>query len=360
MKRSRLSGRVGAGLDSCAAIQASLSLDDGQEREIVFTLGAASNEEEARRLCQRFRTVGGASAALSSVWEYWNRTLGVIHCETPDPAVNLLANGWLVYQVLSCRMWARTGFYQSGGAYGFRDQLQDAMALLHAEPKVLREHLLKAAGRHLWKAMSNTGGIRPWDAASEPASRMISCGFPFATCRYVLSTGDTGVLDEVAPFSDCPPPATGRGIVLRPPWAVGRIGNALNHCVRAIDNGLKFGAHGLPLMGCGDWNDGMNLVGIHGQGESVWLAFFLYRVLTEFATLAEQRGETALAERLTIEAGRLRGNIEEHGWDGAWYREPSLSTMARCWGPRPMRNARSTASRKAGPFCPAPARLSAG
>lgn len=320
MRRSRLSGRVGAGLDSCAAIQTSLSLEDGQEREIVFVLGAALNDEEARRLCQRFRSVGGANAALSSVWEYWNRTLGVIHCETPDPAVNLLANGWLVYQVLSCRMWARTGFYQSGGAYGFRDQLQDAMALLHAEPKVLRDHLLRAAGRQFVE-----GDVEHW--WHPPVGRGVRTKFsddylwlPYATCRYVLSTGDTGVLDEVAPF------LTARQ--LRPEeesyydlhGLSDQSASLFNHCVRAIDHGLNFGVHGLPLMGCGDWNDGMNLVGIHGRGESVWLAFFLYSVLTEFATLANERGESAIAERYTIEAGRLRGHIEEHGWDGDWYR----------------------------------------
>jgi len=320
LRRARLSGRVGAGLDPCAAIQAPLMLEDGQDREVVFILGAGSSEDDARRLCQRFRSIAGANQALNSVWEYWKRTLGVVHCETPDPTVNLLANGWLVYQVLACRMWARTGFYQSGGAYGFRDQLQDAMALLHAEPNVLREHLLRAAGRQFLE-----GDVEHW--WHPPVGRGVRTKFsddflwlPYATCRYVLATGDTGVLQEKSPF------LTAR--TLRPDEesyydlhrSTDESATLFEHCVRAIDNGLKFGVHGLPLMGCGDWNDGMNLVGIHGKGESVWLAFFLYSVLTEFATLARSRGESAIAERYTIEAGRLRGNIEDHGWDGEWYR----------------------------------------
>jgi len=320
MRRSRLSGRIGAGLDPCAAIQAPLSLDDGQEREVVFILGAGGSEDDARRLCQRFRSVAGAHQALDSVWQYWNRTLGVIHCETPDPAVNLLANGWLVYQVLACRMWARTGFYQSGGAYGFRDQLQDAMALLHAEPKVLREHLLRASGRQFLE-----GDVEHW--WHPPVGRGVRTKFsddylwlPYATCRYVLATGDTGVLEEKTPFLTARQLRADEESYYDLHRATEESATLFDHCVRAIDNGLKFGVHGLPLMGCGDWNDGMNLVGIHGKGESVWLAFFLYSVLTEFATLARRRGEAAVAERYTIEAGRLRGNIEDHGWDGEWYR----------------------------------------
>jgi len=320
LRRIRLSGRVGAGLDPCAAMQASVDLADGQEKDIVFILGAAQNVDQARQLVQRFRGATSAQQALEGVWRYWSRSLGTVYCETPDPAVNFLANGWLVYQTLACRMWARTGFYQSGGAFGFRDQLQDAMALLHAEPRVLRDHLLRAAGRQFLE-----GDVQHW--WHPPAGRGVRTHFsddflwlPYATSRYVAATGDTGVLDERVPFLTGRPLHSEEESYYDLPQISGDSGALYEHCVRAIDNGLRFGEHGLPLMGCGDWNDGMNLVGIHGQGESVWLAFFLYDVLTRFAELARSRGDAAIADKYVIEAGRLRGNIEEHAWDGDWYR----------------------------------------
>jgi len=320
LRRIRLSGRVGAGLDSCAALQASVDLEGGQEKEVVFILGAAGNVEQARQLAQRFRGAASAQQALEGVWHYWSRALGTLYCETPDAAVNFLANGWLIYQTLACRMWARTGFYQSGGAFGFRDQLQDAMALVHAEPGVLREHLLRAAARQF-----REGDVQHW--WHPPAGRGVRTHFSddylwlaYATSRYVAATGDTGVLEERVPF------LTGRPV--RPeeesyydlPQVSGDSGTLYEHCVRALDNGLRFGAHGLPLMGCGDWNDGMNLVGMEGRGESVWLAFFLYDALTRFAELAKTRGDVAIADKYAIEVGRLRGNIQEHAWDGDWYR----------------------------------------
>ncbi|HEV3023286.1 MAG TPA: glucoamylase family protein [Pirellulales bacterium] len=320
LRRVRLSGRVGAGLGPCAAMQVPLELDDGQQKDVVFILGAARDEAQARQLVERFRGAASAQQAVEGVWHYWSRALGTVYYETPDPAVNFLANGWLVYQVLACRMWARTGFYQSGGAFGFRDQLQDAMAVVHAEPGALREQLLRAAAHQF-----REGDVQHW--WHPPAGRGVRTLFsddylwlPYATCRYVAATGDTGVLDERVPF------LTAR--LVRPeedsyydlPQVSGDLGTLFEHCVRAIDNGLRFGAHGLPLMGCGDWNDGMNLVGVHGQGESVWLGFFLYDVLMRFAEIAQRRGDAAVADKYTIEAGRLRGNIEEHAWDGDWYR----------------------------------------
>jgi cellobiose phosphorylase len=320
LHRVRLSGRLGAGMDPCSAMQIPITLEDGQEREIVFMLGAARSEEESRQIIHRFRGAASAQRALEGVWNYWSRSLGAVYCETPDPAINFLTNGWLIYQVLSCRMWARTGFYQSGGAFGFRDQLQDAMALIHAEPRLLREHLLRAAARQF-----REGDVQHW--WHPPGGRGVRTHFsddylwlPFATCRYVSATGDTGVLDERVPFLRARPVRAEEDAYYDLPKVSDEAGTFYEHCVRALDNGLHFGAHGLPLMGCGDWNDGMNLVGAGGKGESVWLAFFLYDVLTRFGKLAHQRGDAAVADKCAVEAGRLRGNIEEHGWDGEWYR----------------------------------------
>jgi cellobiose phosphorylase len=320
MRRMRLSGRVGAGYDPCAAFQAPLTLADGQERTITFTIGAAVGLAETRSLAQRYRSVESALRAIEGVWHYWSRTLGVVYLETPDATVNFLANGWLVYQTLACRMWARTGFYQSGGAFGFRDQLQDAMALVHAQPTLLREHLLRAASRQF-----REGDVQHW--WHPPLGRGVRTHFsddylwlPLAICRYVGITGDTGVLDERIPYLTARLLRDDEESNYDLPQVSDEIGTLYEHGVRALDRGLRFGEHGLPLMGSGDWNDGMNLVGQHGRGESVWLAFFLFQVLTQFADLARRRGDVALADRYTVEAGRLRGNIEENGWDGQWYR----------------------------------------
>ena len=320
LRRVRLSGRVGPGYDPCAAIQAPLTLADGQERTITFTMGAARGAAEAKALTQRFRSVDAAHRAIEGVWHFWSRTLGVVYLETPDASVNFLANGWLVYQTLACRMWARSGFYQSGGAFGFRDQLQDAMALVYAQPQLLREHLLRAAGRQF-----REGDVQHW--WHPPGGHGVRTHFsddylwlPLAICRYVSTTGDTGVLDESAPFLTSRPLREDEESNYELPQVSDEMGTLYEHGLRAIQRGLRFGAHGLPLMGCGDWNDGMNLVGKNGRGESVWLAFFLFHVLTQFAALARRRGDTAVADRLLLDAAQLNSNIEEHGWDGEWYR----------------------------------------
>jgi cellobiose phosphorylase len=324
LNRVRLSGRVGAGLDPCAAIQVPVDLEDGQEKELVFIIGAAESEEQARHLVQQTRSLSGAQRALEGVWDYWSRTLGVLYVETPDPAVNFLANGWLMYQTLSCRMWARTGFYQSGGAYGFRDQLQDAMALLHAEPLLLRAHLLRAAARQF-----HEGDVQHWWHPPSGRGVRTHCSddylwLPYAVCRYVTATGDTGVLEERVPFLSGRPLRPEEDSYYDLPQMAGRVGadkdgTLYEHCVRAIDNGLRFGIHGLPLMGSGDWNDGMNLVGEQGKGESVWLGFFLYDVLTRFAEQARRRSDSAFADKCLAEAGRLRLHLEDSAWDGQWY-----------------------------------------
>jgi len=316
LSRVRLSGKVGAGLDACAAMQLSFELAAGDECEIVFTIGAGRDIEDARNLIRRFRGSTPARESLRAVWQYWNHTLGAVNIETPDPSVNVLGNGWLLYQTLACRIWARSGFYQSGGAFGFRDQLQDVMAIVHAEPGLVRQHLLLCASRQF-----KEGDVQHW--WHPPLGRGVRtlCSDDFlwlvlATCRYVTHTGDTGVLDEQVPFLEGRALSPGEDSYYDLPRRSDDTASLYEHCTRAILHGLRHGEHGLPLMGTGDWNDGMNLVGEHGKGESVWLAFFLCDVLTQFAPLAD----SAFSERCHSEITRLRESIERHGWDGEWYR----------------------------------------
>ncbi|MEO8182427.1 MAG: cyclic beta 1-2 glucan synthetase, partial [Deltaproteobacteria bacterium] len=320
IRREQLSGRVGAGLDPCLAMQVPVELVQGQEREVVFIFGSGRDLADARSIVQRFRGTGAARAALETVWTHWNRTLGAVNVQTPDASLNFLANGWLLYQVIASRLWGRSGFYQSGGAFGFRDQLQDAMALVHAEPGLLREQIVRAASRQF-----REGDVQHWwhPPLGRGVRTRISDDYlwlPYALCRYVAARGDTGVLAEKIQFLE------GRSVNLEEdsyydlPHRSDETATVYEHCRRAIEYGLRTGVHGLPLMGSGDWNDGMNLVGDRGQGESVWLAFFLYDVLMRFVDIARLASDEAFAGRCIARAAELRQNIEQHGWDGEWYR----------------------------------------
>jgi len=320
LSRANLSGRVGAGFDPCMAMQTLFDLAQDQEIEIAFVFGCGRNLNDARELVTRFRGVEPAHNALRAVWEYWKRTLGAVHVETPDPTVDFLANGWLLYQTLACRFWGRSGFYQSGGAFGFRDQLQDVSALVHTEPAIMRAHLLRCAARQF-----REGDVQHWwhPPAGRGVRTRISDDYlwlPYTLCRYVACIGDTGILDEKIGFLEGRPVRTEEDSYYDLPGRSEETATLYEHCARAIKNGLHFGVHGLPLMGTGDWNDGMNLVGEAGKGESVWLAFFLYEVMKQFIPIAKSRGDFALADSLSAEAIKLARNVEEHAWDGHWYR----------------------------------------
>ena len=320
MRRAELSGHVGPGLDPCAALMARVDIPPGQTGTVVFVLGQAADAATASRLAVFHRDPGVADATLVEVIAGWDERLSALQVKTPDAAFDMLVNRWLPYQTLSCRVWGRSAFYQSGGAYGFRDQLQDVMALLYADPGLAREHILRSASRQFLE-----GDVQHWwhPPAGQGVRTKFSDDFlwlPYAAARYVEVTGDAGIFDTPASYLHGPKLGPDQHESYFMPDPAVEAEPLYRHCLRALDHGWQLGPHGLPLIGCGDWNDGMNLIGVGGKGESVWVAWFQILVRTQFARVAEARGDTGTAERLRSQAEELRTAVAEHAWDGAWYR----------------------------------------
>jgi cyclic beta-1,2-glucan synthetase len=342
-----LSGKVGAGFDPCAALRTTLELLPGATAEVVFFIGETENRDQARELLGRYRAAD-LNEVLSQVTRFWDTLLETVQITTPEPAMDLLLNRWLLYQTLSSRVWARAAFYQLSGAYGFRDQLQDVMALALADRNVAREQILRAASRQFVE-----GDVQHW--WHPPSGRGVRTRIsddllwlPYVVNQYIEATGEAKILDELVPFLEGDSLKEGQNNSYFEPRISATTATIFEHCARALDRSLNVGSHGLPLMGTGDWNDGMNRVGELGKGESVWLGWFLHTNLWEFAKIASARGERKRAETWRLHVSALKAALERDGWDGEWYRrayfddgaplgsaqntECRIDSIAQSWG----------------------------
>jgi cellobiose phosphorylase len=314
-----LSKRTGPGLDPCGALQTKFDLAPGEEKTVIYVLGQADDTEHARRLIAQYRDAENVKRSLEETREWWDDLLTTIQVKTPILSVDFMLNRWLLYQSLSCRVWGRSALYQSSGAYGFRDQLQDALALVYSAAPIARELILRAASRQFTE-----GDVQHWWHLPSGAGVRTRCSddllwLPFAVCQYIDVTGDSGILDAATTFLEGPPLKEEEREVYSQPSASIDQATVFEHCRRAIEKGTTSGAHGLPLIGTGDWNDGLNSVGDEGKGESVWLAWFLVDVLKKFAEVCAGRGEQELASRYRERADRLSATVERIAWDGEWY-----------------------------------------
>ncbi|MEP7363920.1 MAG: hypothetical protein ABI972_11745, partial [Acidobacteriota bacterium] len=348
LKYKTLSGRTGVALDPCAALQVTVDLAPGASTEIIFMLGEATSEAEALRLIAHYSQVQIVESAFTETREWWDTFLGALQIQTPILSVNLLVNRWLLYQTLSCRIWGRSAFYQSGGAFGFRDQLQDVLAVLPAAPHIARDHILLAASRQFPE-----GDVQHWWHPPAGGGVRTRCSddlvwLPFAVCQYVRSTGDMGILNEQVPFLNGPVLKDGESDSYYVPSVSSEEASLFEHCRRSLQRSTGRGIHGLPLMGAGDWNDGMNLVGDEGKGESVWLAWFLIDTLQKFASLCDRLERVDLGIEYQRQADSLKEAVELNAWDGDWYlrafhdegtpvgshnnAEAKIDSIAQSWG----------------------------
>lgn len=344
---SSLSGKLGPGLDPCAALKKIIQLKPGASIQLVFLLGQGNNREAAVELVQKYRKVYSDLKFLEVI-KQWDDIFGTVQVRTPDTSMNLLLNRWLLYQTLSSRLWSRCGFYQAGGAYGFRDQLQDIMALIISRRDLARAHILRAAARQFPE-----GDVQHW--WHPPSGRGVRTRIsddlvwlPYVVSHYLTVTGDFSILEESIPFLESQPISEGKEDAYFLPKISEECATLFEHCARALDKSLSVGIHGLPLIGTGDWNDGMNRVGHEGKGESIWLAWFLHTTLWEFSKVAENQGDSKRAEKWRLHVGDLKAAVEHHGWDGDWYRrayfddgtplgsaantECRIDSIAQSWG----------------------------
>ena len=320
LKGQMLTGTTGVGLDPCGAVQTRLVVKSGETAEIAFVLGCGADLAESQRLLNTHDSVASIQAVIERTIASWNGMLETIQVKTPNRALDILVNRWLLYQVISCRMWGRSAFYQSGGAYGFRDQLQDAMSLVLCRPDLTREQLLRAAAHQF-----EEGDVQHWwhPPLGEGTRTRFSddlLWLPCVVAQYVHATGDRRVLEELVPYLHSAPLAPDEQERYEQPQVSSEVGSLYEHCIRALERGFRLGEHGLPLMGCGDWNDGMNHVGIEGRGESVWVGWFLLKLIDDFVPLMESNGDMDRAVQYRERAMQLRNSMERHAWDGEWYR----------------------------------------
>ncbi|MHC2359672.1 GH36-type glycosyl hydrolase domain-containing protein [Rhizobium leguminosarum] len=320
MLRANLAERFGPLLDPCAALMVDISLSPGESREIVFVLGETTDLDEVRRLVHEHADSERAVSSLSAVVRQWDDILNSIQVTTPDVGMNLMMNRWLLYQVLACRVWARTSNYQSGGAYGFRDQLQDVMALVYSAPSEARSQILRSAARQF-----EEGDVQHWwhpPSGIGVRTRITDDLYflPLVVHHYVSTTGDVQLLDEMVPFITSPVLKEDQEEDFSQPATSEQSGSIYEHCIRALEHGYRLGSHDLPLMGTGDWNDGMNKVGAEGKGESVWNGWFFLTVLKSFAEISVSRGDQSRAAWCHERVEALRTALEANAWDGGWYR----------------------------------------
>ena len=320
LTKNRLSNMVGAGLDPCLSAMSKIELLPDEEVEVVIMLGACEEFETMKSVVRKYSNINNVKIALKATIDYWRELLHTIQVKTPDETMNIMINGWLMYQTIACRLWARTAFYQSGGAYGFRDQLQDVMAISYLNPEITRRQILYSASRQFVE-----GDVQHWwhpivDSGIRTRFSDDLLWLPYVTYDYIKNTGDYAILDEEIYYLEDRPLEEGedeRYTISRKSEIKGSL---YEHCIKTIERSLKFGAHNIPLMGCGDWNDGMSTIGNKGKGESVWVGWFLYKILSDFIGLCKYRKDDKMVDKYETIKMFIQENLEKNAWDGGWYR----------------------------------------